>query len=104
MEDGQQHKDGPWEIFREKVLPPLFTAATISVFAAAYSVSKSVDKLTYSVDQHTQQLADVRQEMLQIKSQYATRLEMLELLKRVELQLNLMLAQQNNKAKIKLAD
>lgn len=85
----RESKQTIWSWFHEKMLPPLFVLATASVFGAAYSINQSVSKLTFVVDLHSQQISDLKSEMVSLKSSTVQRYELLEILKRVEQQLEI---------------
>ena len=91
-------KLGPWEWFTEKVLPGLFLAVAVSVAATSFAIWQSVSELTSTVRYHKERLdkLEVRQEQL------VTKTEMLETLKRVEQQLQIVLLQSGVKQKIEI--
>jgi hypothetical protein len=91
-------KPGPWEWFTEKVLPSLFLAVAVSVAATSFAIWQSVSELTSTVRYHKERLDKL--EMAQ--QQLVTRAEMLETLKRVEQQLQIVLLQSGVKQKIEL--
>ena len=91
-------KIGPWEWFTEKVLPSLFLAVAVSVAATSFAIWQSVAELTSTVKYHKERLD--RLEVAQ--QQLVTRTELLETLKRVEQQLQIVLLQSGVKQRIEL--
>ena len=89
---------GPWHWFTEKVLPSLFLAVAVSVAATSFAIWQSVSELTSTVRYHKERLdkLEVRQEQL------VTKTEMLETLKRVEQQLQIVLLQSGLRDKLEL--
>ena len=91
-------KLGPWEWFTEKVLPGLFLAVAVSVAATSFAIWQSVAELTSTVKYHKERLDKLET----AHQQLVTRAEMLETLKRVEQQLQIVLLQSGVKQKIEL--
>jgi hypothetical protein len=91
-------KFGPWEWFVEKVLPGLFLAVALGVGGASFAVWKGVSELTSVVKDHEKRLEkmELRQE------KFLEKTEMLETLKRVEQQLQIVLLQSGIKTKIEI--
>lgn len=87
----RQDRMGPWEWFVEKVLPGLFLFVAAAVGSASLGVWNSVNKLSANVDSHATQIARIQQEVDTLRAQTATKTEMLETLKRVEQQLEIVL-------------
>jgi hypothetical protein len=93
-----QTKIGPWEWFTEKVLPSLFLAVALSVAATSFAIWQSVAELTSTVKYHKERL-----DKLEVaQQQLVTRTELLETLKRVEQQLQIVLLQSGVKQRIEL--
>ena len=89
-------KFGPWEWFVEKVLPGLFLTVALGVGGASFAVWKGVSELTNAVKDHEKRI-----EKIEIQhQQLVTRTELLETLKRVEQQMQIMLLQSNIKTKV----
>ena len=91
-----------WAWFHEKMLPPLFVLATASVFGAAYSINQSVAKLTFVVDLHSQQINDLKLEVSQLRASTIQRSELLEILKRVEQQLEIAMLKAGARTKVRV--
>ena len=84
--------------FVEKILPGLMIFMTISICTAAVGIWQKVDDLAHQMSQ-----VDRRVRVLEAKiEQTTTRAEMLETLKRVEQQLQIVLLQNGVKQKIEL--
>jgi hypothetical protein len=91
-------KLGPWGWFTEKILPSLFLAVAVSVATASFAIWQSVAELTSTVRYHKERL-----DKLEVaQQQLVTRTEMLETLKRVEQQLQIVLLQSGVKQRIEL--
>jgi uncharacterized membrane-anchored protein YhcB (DUF1043 family) len=90
------------QMFFEKVLPPIFVALAIGSITAAFSTHQSVQALTSKVEIHDKELVKINAELQSLKNHVVTRTELLETLKRVELQLQLMMAQASMKQKVSL--
>lgn len=90
--------DMGWRWFVEKVLPGLFLSVALSVGACAVAVWKTVNDLSHEISTHDRRLS-----ALEIKAENAvTRSEMLETMKRVEQQLQIVLLQSGIKQKVEL--
>ena len=91
-------KLGPWEWFTEKVLPGLFLSVALSVAATSFAIWQSVTELTNTVKNHERRL-----DKLEIQAQnLVTRAELLETLKRVEQQIQIVLLQSGINTKIEI--
>jgi hypothetical protein len=91
-------KLGPWEWFTEKVLPGLFLTVAVSVGGTSFAIWQSVTELTNAVKDHEKRI-----ERIEIQhQQLVTRTELLETLKRVEQQMQIMLLQAGIKEKVNL--
>jgi hypothetical protein len=85
-----------------KIIPPLIVAAVIAISGGAWATYMAVEKITNKVTDHEQRLHDMKikyeNDMALLRSQVATvelnsikRAELLEILKRVEQQLEIAL-------------
>jgi hypothetical protein len=91
-------KLGPWEWFVEKVLPGLFLTVAVGVGGASFAVWKGVSELTNAVKDHEKRL-----ERIEVQQQnLVTRAELLETLKRVEQQMQIVLLQSGIKTKVEI--
>ena len=86
-----QHRGTPWDWFVEKVLPGLFLLVAAFVGGTSFAVWNSVSALTTTVETHEGQIRQLRTDVEALRSQSMTRTEMLETLKRVEQQLEIMM-------------
>jgi hypothetical protein len=91
-------KLGPWDWFVEKVLPSLFLTVALGVGGASLAVYKGVSDLTSAVKDHEKRL-----EKIEVNQQnLVTRTELLETLKRVEQQMQIVLLQSGIKTKVEI--
>lgn len=81
----------PSNWFFEKVLPPLFTALTVGVITSGVATYNSVQTLTSKINDTDKEVADLKVKVEEISSRSVNRMELLETMKRVELQLELMM-------------
>lgn len=79
----------PWNWFAEKVLPSLFVALSIAVVGAAVSTHETVKYLSNDVRIQSAELSQLRSQVQQIRTDTVTRNELLETVKRVEQQLEI---------------
>lgn len=80
-----------WSWFTDKVLPPVFAALAIGSITAGFATYNAVNGLTNKIEQ-----IDKRVALLEARMELAVMQPMfLETLKRVELQLELMMAKAN---------
>lgn len=91
-------KTGPWEWFTEKVLPGLFLSVAVSVAATSFAIWQSVSELTNTVKSHEKRLDKIELQTQQL----VTRTELLETLKRVEQQMQIVLLQSGIKTKVEI--
>ena len=90
--------ENSWLNFADKVLPSLFVATAIGVGAASFGIWQSVAKLSFAVEQQEARLLKIESQL----SNYVTRAELLEVLKRVEQQLEIALLKANIKPPIQI--
>lgn len=88
-------KKMPWEWFAEKVLPGLFLAVAVAVGSTSIAIWQSVSELSSTVKNHEKQLESMRIELQSAKIAMVTRTELLETMKRVEQQMEIMLLRAN---------
>lgn len=91
-----------WIWFRDKILPSLVVAMTISIVGASLAIWRSVAELTNSVDTHERRIEALQQDISIIQLSMITRNDLLEVLKRVEQQLQIVLLQAGVNKKITL--
>ena len=89
---------GPWSWFVEKILPGLFLIISASVTSAAFMIYQSVAELTNTVKRHDQEIESLKVEM----KATVTQQQLLETLKRVEQQLQIVLLQSGIKTKVEI--
>ena len=82
----------PWAWFTDKVLPPVFAFLAISSITAGAVTYNSVQSLTSKVDATDREIVTIKAELKAVAQNSVTRSELLETMKRVELQLELMMA------------
>lgn len=97
------HRTAPWEWFVEKVLPGLFLSVAVFVGGASLAIWTSVNRLTATVETHDSQIKQLRTDVEALRSQSMTRAELLETLKRVEQQLEIMMLRNGLKAAPRLS-
>lgn len=88
----------PWRWFTEKVLPGLFLTVAVTMGGTAFVMWRTVDKLSYQINNQETRLNKLE---VQIANS-VTRNELLETLKRVEQQLQIVLLQAGIKQKVEL--
>jgi hypothetical protein len=93
-----QHRGMPWDWFVEKVLPGLFLLVAAFVGGTSFAVWNSVNTLTATVETHEGQIRQLRVEIDTLRNQAVTRSELLETMKRVEQQLEIMMLRNGLKA------
>lgn len=92
-----KHAFNTWEWMRDKVMPSLIIMIVIGVAATYIQVQRLGDSF-----EHTRgEVAELRTEVNTIKEAYVKRIELTEVLKRVEQQLEIVLlkARENNRGK-----
>jgi len=87
----------PWPWFTDKVLPPVFAALSIGAITSGIATYQSVQGLTSKIEQTDKEVAQLKARLDSVAAHSITRAEMLETMKRVELQLELMMARANIK-------
>ena len=99
MADNKQH---PWAWFTDKVLPPVFAAMCIGAMMSGFATYQAVQALTSRLETHDKELVQLKARIEVVATSSVTRSELLETLKRVELQLQLMMAQSGIKGKVRV--
>jgi hypothetical protein len=82
----------PWSWFTDKVLPPVFAFLAIASITAGFATYTAVHSLTSKVENTDKEIILLKSEVKAISANSVTRSEMLDTMKRVELQLELMMA------------
>lgn len=87
-----------WGWFTDKVLPALFISVALTVAGASFTIWQGVSELTNTIKAHEKRL-----DKLEVQTQIlVTRAELLETLKRVEQQMQIVLLQSGIHKKIEL--
>ena len=94
----QEKIDMPWRWFTEKVLPGLFLAVAVFMGGTAFAMWRTVEELSFKMNSQEARLNKLE---VQIANS-VTRNELLETLKRVEQQLQIVLLQAGIKHKVEL--
>jgi hypothetical protein len=84
-------KINPWNWFVEKILPPLFILVATSVAASSMAIWKNVNELAVSVASQEKDIQLLKISVKELQTQSVTRAELLETMKRVEQQLEIMM-------------
>ena len=90
--------DMPWKWFTEKVLPGLFLAVALSMGGTAFVMWRTVDKLSYEMNSQEARINKLEASI----ARAVTDTQLLETLKRVEQQLQIVLLQAGIKQRIEL--
>lgn len=88
----------PWRWFTEKVLPGLFLAVAVFMGGTAFAMWRTVEELSYKMNSQEVRINKIEVEMKEL----VKRTELLETLKRVEQQLQIVLLQAGIKQKVEL--
>ena len=91
-------KLSPWDWFTEKVLPGLFLTVAVSVGGTSFAIWRSVTDLTNAVKDHEKRIEKIEVQQQQL----VTRTELLETLKRVEQQMQIVLLQSGIRTKVEI--
>jgi len=81
----------PWTWFTDKVLPPLFVALVLAIAGGMWAVYKTVDRVAVAVESQQRDIDALRARITAVESSLVTKSELLETLKRVEQQLEIMM-------------
>ena len=93
-------KPHPWSWFTEKVLPPVFAALTLGAITSGVATYQSVLTITSKLEQTDKKLEQLEARIGAVDASAVKRSELLETMKRVELQLELMMAKAGMKNNI----
>jgi hypothetical protein len=86
-----QQKPHPWVWFTDKVLPSLFIALFLTLSGGMWATYKTVDKLAVSIESQQRDIDAIKSRVNNIESALVTKQELLETMKRVEQQLEIMM-------------
>lgn len=95
-------KINPWNWFVEKILPPLFVAMAVAVGSASALIWKNVNDLSISVSVQEREIQLLKVGLKELQTQSVTRSELLETMKRVEQQLEIMMLRSKLSGKIEV--
>jgi len=84
-------KINPWTWFVETILPPLFVAMAVAVGSASALIWKNVNDLSISVSVQEREIQLLKVGLKELQLQSVSRSELLETMKRVEQQLEIMM-------------
>ncbi len=84
-------KNVSWKWFTEKVLPGLFLFMSTSIVVSAFSMYSTVRDLSASVQSHEKDIRLLQVSVKELQANSVTRSELLETMKRVEQQLEIMM-------------
>jgi len=90
-------KPHPWGWFTENVLPPVFAELTLGAITYGVATYQSVLTRTSKLEQTDKKMAQLEARIEVVDANSVKRAELLETMKRVELQLELMMAKANIK-------
>lgn len=91
MNDESKPDKHPWTQFTDRVLPPLFVALCVALTGGMWATYKTVDRLAISIESQQRDIEDVRTRIAAVESSLVTKNDMLETMKRVEQQLEIMM-------------
>jgi hypothetical protein len=86
-----------WRWFTEKVLPSLFVTMTLTVIGGAWAIYRTIDDLSDALQSQQKDITLLQVSVKELQANSVTRSELLETMKRVEQQLEIMML----RAKIK---
>jgi len=81
----------PWTWFTDKILPPLFVALCLALGGGMWATYQSVVSVVHAQAVQQRELDALRARISHVESSLVTKAEMLETLKRVEQQLEIMM-------------
>lgn len=92
----------PWIWFTDKILPPLFVALCLALSGGMWATYRSVESIGYTLENQQREIDALRARISHVESSLVTKAEMLETLKRVEQQLEIMMLRAGMNAKPRL--
>ena len=95
-------KSNPWNWFVEKVLPPLFILVATSVGGSSLAIWKNVNDLSIAVSVQEKDIQLLKVSVKELQLQSVTRPELLETMKRIEQQLEIMMLRSKLTGKIEV--
>lgn len=91
----------PWTWFTDKILPPLIVALCLAVSGGIWSIYRKIDEFSQSMTMQQREIDILKSDMSYVKSNMVTQPQMLETLKRIEQQLEIMMLRAGIQAKFK---
>lgn len=88
-----------WQWFTDKVLPQLFVALVLAVSGGMWLTYTTVNTMVSRLENQQRDIDTLKNDVSNIKSNLVTKTEMLETLKRVEQQLEIMMLRAGIKTK-----
>ena len=86
-----QRQDNSWQWFTDKVLPQLFVALVLAVSGGLWLTYKTVTTMVNQMESQQREIEVIKNRLSNVESNLVTKAEMLETLKRVEQQLEIMM-------------
>lgn len=91
--------DHRWQWFTDKVLPQLFVALVLAVSGGMWLTYTTVNTMVSRLESQQRDIDTLKHDVSNIKANLVTKTEMLETLKRVEQQLEIMMLRAGIKTK-----
>lgn len=91
--------DHRWQWFTDKVLPQLFVALVLAVSGGMWLTYTTVNTMVSRLENQQRDIDTLKNDVSNIKANLVTKTEMLETLKRVEQQLEIMMLRAGIKTK-----
>ena len=95
-------KPNSWSWFVENMLPPLFVLVATSVGGASLAIWKNVNELSTSVATQERDIQLLKIGLKELQAQSVSRSELLETMKRVEQQLEIMMLRSKLTGKVEV--
>jgi hypothetical protein len=87
-----------WTWFTDRVLPSLFVALCLALGGGMWMTYQTVLTLTYSMESNTREIEALRARISHVETSMVSKTELLETLKRVEQQLEIMMLRAGQRA------
>lgn len=87
----QRNPEHRWQWFTDKVLPQLFVALVLAVSGGMWLTYTTVNAMVSRLENHQREIDSLKQRVANVETTLVTKTEMLETLKRVEQQLEIMM-------------
>jgi type II secretory pathway component PulJ len=86
-----QKNDHPWEWFTDRVLPSLFVALCLALGGGMWMTYQSVVNIGHILDRQQREIEALRARISHVETSLVTKSDLLETMKRVEQQLEIMM-------------